>query len=270
MVMITINKDLCKMDGICTMACPMNVLVQDEKRTIPRIAHNEECISCGQCVSICPNTAVIHNDFPIEQITEIKQDLQIPPEHLMEFLKSRRSIRALRDKPVEKELIEQVIEGARFAPTALNIQSTKYIVIQDKEILKRIVELTVQSQARQIAQAAQTLSSFPILVSEFNKGRDKILHDAPVLIFFHADINDEFTEVNASLALHNAALISHSLGLGSFYAGYIVAVCQHDDDIPKLLSLPGNHRIYGALAMGYSKLKFKKRMDRKPAKITWL
>ena len=169
MVMITINKDLCKMDGFCTMVCPMNVLVQDEKKTFPRIAHKEECISCGQCVSICPNTAVIHNDFPIEQITEIKQDLQISPENLMEFLKSRRSIRALRDKPVEKELIEQVIEGARFAPTALNLQSTQYIVIQDKEILKRIVELTVQSQARQIAQDASTPSSFSIMASEFNK-----------------------------------------------------------------------------------------------------
>jgi nitroreductase len=223
----------------------MNVLVQDEKKTNPRIAHEEECISCGHCVSICPNAAVIHNDFPIEQITEIKQDIQIPPEQLMELLKSRRSIRALRDRAVEKELIEQVVEGARFAPTALNIQSTEYIVIQDKEILKRIVELTVQSQARQIA------------------------HDAPVLIFFHADINDECAEVNATLALHNAALISHCLGLGSFYAGYITEVCQHDDDIPKLLSLPGNHRIYGALAIGYPKLKFKKRMDRKPAKITW-
>ena len=188
----------------------------------------------------------------------------------MEFLKSRRSIRAFRDKPVEKELIEQVIEGARFAPTARNIQSTKYIVIQDKNILNSIVALTAQSQARQIEKGAQALSSFSILVSEFKNGRDKILHDAPVLIFFHANINDEFAEVNASLAFHNAALIIHSLGLGSFYAGYIVAVCQHDDDIPKLLSLPGNHRIYGALAMGYSRLKFKKRMDRKPAKITWL
>ncbi len=270
MATITINKDLCKMDGICTMACPMNVLVQDEKGTNPRIARIEECISCGQCVSICPNSAVIHSDFPLEQITEIKQDLQIPSEHLMEFIKSRRSIRALRDKTVEKELIEQVIEGARFAPSARNIQSTKYTVIQDREILKRIVELTVQSQARQIEQSAQPNSSFSILVSEFNKGRDKILHDAPVLIFFHADRNDEFAEVNASLALHNAALISHSLGLGSFFAGYIVDVCQHDDDIPKLLSLPSNHRIYGALALGYPKLKFKKRMDRKSAQITWL
>jgi nitroreductase len=45
---------------------------------------------------------------------------------------------------------------------------------------------------------------------------------------------------------------------------------ERDDRIAKLVSLPKTHKIYGALAMGYPRLKFKKWPDRNPVKATWM
>jgi nitroreductase len=91
------------------------------------------------------------------------------------------------------------------------------------------------------------------------------------LVLFCADsAGGSYANVNANLALHNAALAAEALGLGCFYAGFVVHAGERDDRIAKLISLPETHMIYGALAMGYPRLKFKKWPERNPAKITWI
>jgi nitroreductase len=76
--------------------------------------------------------------------------------------------------------------------------------------------------------------------------------------------------VNANLALHNAALAAEAVGLGCFYGGFVLLACDRDNSIARRLSLPETHKIYGALALGYPRAKFKKWPERNPAKITWV
>jgi nitroreductase len=96
-----------------------------------------------------------------------------------------------------------------------------------------------------------------------------ILFSAPCVLFFHADKSINFSDVNSSLAVQNAMLLCHSLGLGCFYAGYVVSACKRDNRIHHLLSIPNNHQVYGALAIGYPKFEYKKWIERRPAWIDW-
>jgi ferredoxin len=59
MIEINIDPNICKKDGLCTMACPLSILKQEEKGTIPKIDDTflAKCFRCGQCVSIYPRTA---------------------------------------------------------------------------------------------------------------------------------------------------------------------------------------------------------------------
>ena len=61
----------------------------------------------------------------------------------LEVLQARRSIRTgfLKDKPVPDELIEKILEAARWAPSAGNSQPWEFIVIRDLEIREKIVEI---------------------------------------------------------------------------------------------------------------------------------
>ncbi|MGC9435575.1 MAG: nitroreductase family protein [Methanomicrobiales archaeon] len=57
------------------------------------------------------------------------------------IIKSRRSIRAYRDEPVSGEIIRDVLDCARLAPTARNAQAWLFGVVTDGETLARLADL---------------------------------------------------------------------------------------------------------------------------------
>lgn len=289
---ITIDADVCKKDGLCAMTCMRAIFQQEEKKTIPKIVDPELCYSCGQCVAICTQGAISHSDYPRDAVHPIRSEYVPTYDQVLELIRSRRSKRLFKETTVERDVIEKILEAARFAPSGHNEQTTEFVVVQDKKILHEIGTLTAKGLKR-IAQpfrysigrmimrralgrrgAAYLGKMAPELeglASLFNRGTDWILREAPVLVLFCADSAAEyFARVNANLALHNAALAAETVGLGCFYTGFVVLASDRDGSIARLVSLPETHKIYGALAMGYPRLKFSKWPERKPARVTWV
>jgi nitroreductase/NAD-dependent dihydropyrimidine dehydrogenase PreA subunit len=294
MVEITIDADVCKKDGLCAMACTYGIFQQEEEGTIPKIDEVmlKKCYRCGHCVAICPHGAISHSHFPKGTVNPIDLGSLPSYDQVLELIRSRRSKRLFKDMPVQRDVLEKVLEAARFAPSQHNDQSTEFIVIQDKEILREITALTAEGIGklagytrnpigrmmmrralgrRGAAYVAELAPEMEGLVSLFKSGTDWILREAPVLVLFCADsAGGSFAGINANLALHNAALAAETVGLGCFYAGFVVTVGERDDRIASLVSLPETHMIYGALAMGYPQLTFKKWPERNPAKVKWV
>lgn len=289
---ITIDADVCLKDGLCTLVCTRAVFHQEEKNTVPKIDGRKRCFGCGQCVSICPQGAISHSSYPKGMVHPIRPDHIPSYDQVLELIRSRRSKRLFKKKAVEREVIEKVLDAARFAPSGHNEQSTEFVVVLESKIIHEIAVLTTGYLGKLVQQVrnpvSRTFLQFVLgrrstayvanlapemehLVSLFNSGTDWILRKPPVLVLFHADsAGGTFAGVNANLAIQNAALAAETLGLGCFYAGFVVIAGGRDDSIAKLLSLPATHKIYGALAMGYPRLKFNKWPERKPAKVTWM
>ena len=59
---------------------------------------------------------------------------------VLSAIRERRSIRSYADSPVEPEKLEKVLEAARLAPSASNRQNWKFVVVQDKATIARLVE----------------------------------------------------------------------------------------------------------------------------------
>ncbi|RLE80279.1 MAG: hypothetical protein DRJ51_06115, partial [Thermoprotei archaeon] len=57
---------------------------------------------------------------------------------IMECLKRRRSVRKFKSKPLPLSLVLEVLEAARWAPSAHNAQPWRFIVIRDKEVKERL------------------------------------------------------------------------------------------------------------------------------------
>jgi nitroreductase/ferredoxin len=294
MIEITIDTDVCKKDGLCAMACPRGILVQEETGTSPNIVEDylEKCFQCGQCVAICPYGAISHSHFPDGTVNPIKAE-QVPTyDQVLELIRSRRTKRLFKAAPVEKEVIEKVIEAARFAPSGHNEQTTEFVVIQDKKLLKKIATLTAEGLEKLVGytknpigrmmmrramgrRGAEYVAMLAVemegLVSMFKSGIDWIFRDAPVLLLFCADsAGGSSASINANLALQNATLAAETVGLGCLYSGFVVFTSDRDDSIAQLISLPDTHQIFGALLMGYPRLKFNKWPERNPAKVTWM
>jgi nitroreductase/NAD-dependent dihydropyrimidine dehydrogenase PreA subunit len=284
---IQIDAEQCKKCGTCVQICPADLFVQEAKGTVPKIIDTANCLDCGHCVAICPNEAISHSSFPSGSIHPVHSEMLPNTEQLMELLRSRRSIREFRNKPVEQAAIEQVIEGARFAPSAHNVQSTEFIVIQDKAVLSQILKITVAqlnlwskilknpllrlyNRFVTHTNLDELVKSFTKIVCEYEQGKDLVLHDAPTLLLFHADKNAGFASTNANLALQNASLVCETLGLGAFYTGFVIFACDFNKQIAKMLELPPQHKIYGGLAIGYPKFRYHNWIERHPAHIKWL
>ena len=294
MVEITHDAARCKKCGFCAMTCALKVLRQEERGTIPRVneARLESCVRCGQCVAICPQGALSHSHFPAGTVHPIRSEIVPTYDQVLELIRSRRSKRAYKEKPVEKDAIEKVLEAARFGPSGHNKQSTEFVVVQDPETRHEIGALTAKG-LRKLAQPFKSAIGRMImrrilgprgaaylgemapemegLADLYDEGTDLILREAPVLILFCADsVGGTFAGTNANIAVHNAALAAEALGLGCYYTGFVVIVSERDDSIARLVGLPETHKIYGALAMGYPRLEFKNWPERNPASVTWL
>jgi nitroreductase/NAD-dependent dihydropyrimidine dehydrogenase PreA subunit len=294
--MITMDSNRCKKDGNCALVCPNGIFVQREKLTIPEVMDEESCIGCGQCVAICPQSAISHSEFPSTTIRPIQVEQMPTSEQVMTLLKTRRSIRAFRDKPLAKDTIETIIDGARFAPSGHNSQSTEFLVVRDRAVLSKLSALVIEYlkfeikrfsnplfrtmallSDRELAESGlHEIPGFKRMVQMFESGADPILNGAQVLLAFHARRTVGFADVNAQLALQNASLVAHALGIGHFYTGWVLSPCRAprarawNRRIPDLLGIPPGNLLYGALALGHPTHRFKKMIERKHPQIRWV
>jgi len=286
-----LDKEKCTACGLCAEVCGLDVIIHNGN-ACPTVNRGTYCHACGHCVAICPQGAISHSHFPEGTVTAIDPENVPTFEQVRELIRSRRSKRTFRDKPVERDVIEKILDVARFGPSGHNEQSTEFVVVQDREIIRQITDQTARGLTRMsmpfkyaigrlimrfmlgrrgaeyVGELAPELAG---LVELYNDGTDIILHEPPLLILFCADsVGGTFAGTNANLAVHNAALAAEALGLGCFYPGFLVYVSESNDTIGELVGLPETHKIYGALAMGYPRAKFKKWPERNPTKVKWI
>ncbi len=57
---------------------------------------------------------------------------------VLEAIKSRRSIRQFTDEPLEKDVLERLLDAARWAPTASNQQRWRFVVVTDPSVKQLI------------------------------------------------------------------------------------------------------------------------------------
>jgi len=139
----------------------------------------------------------------------------------LEVLKKRRSIRSYKDKPISKAILQQVIDAARYAPTARNVQPWEFVVIILPETLKKISDLA--ENGRFIGQAKAC-------IAVFCQDTKYYLEDG-------------------CAATVNILLAATTLGLGSCWvAGDKKPYCNQ---IIELLDIPASFKLISLVALGY-------------------
>lgn len=141
----------------------------------------------------------------------------------LEVLKTRRSIREYKDKPIPKEVLERIVDAARFAPTARNEQPWEFIVVVEKETLNKIAGLT--DHGKFIAQAA-----------------------ACILVFCK---DTKYYLEDGCAATENILIAATALGIGSCWvAGDKKPYCRQ---IHELLNVALSFKLVSMVSLGYPK-----------------
>ncbi|MGE4505758.1 MAG: nitroreductase family protein, partial [Desulfovibrionaceae bacterium] len=201
--LILIDRDKCKKDCICELECPFDLIYYGEDG-YPRIrkAAKKQCIACGHCVTVCPHQAFDLKLLRLENCEPIDRELLPESEEVAMFIKSRRSIRTFRKKPVDRETLSWMLDVARYAPSAHNVQPVRWIMVSDREKIQRLAGIIIEWMA------AHKL--YPGVVRAWrNEGEDKVLRHAPHLAVAYARTDGENPAEDCSIATTYLELAGH-------------------------------------------------------------
>jgi nitroreductase/NAD-dependent dihydropyrimidine dehydrogenase PreA subunit len=288
--MIVIDSTKCTQCGLCFEVCPNYVLALSESQEI-QVKYPEQCCVCGHCVAICPENALIHQEISAEKFEDLPV-IKISPESMRILLLSRRSIRAFKEKSVPKELIEQMIEVGIHAGTSSNGQTENFVVIQDRKFLseleKMVIEILWDKGMKYLgSEIGQKLAKTRLgdeMVREAipyhhiiknrrqnNQLAGMVFRNAPLVMVIHGLRTNFMAHANCSIAARNMEIMAKTMSLGTCWAGFLsVAAHLAKKKIERVLEIPDDHSIYGAMMVGYPKFEYKKIIPRKEREVRWI
>jgi len=271
--LLSIDESKCKKDGLCAADCPTVIIQFKDKDSFPEIVPGGDkmCLRCGHCVAVCPHGALSHADVPLADCMPIGKEASVTHAQAVQFLRSRRSVRHFKDQPVEKEKLQQLIEIARYAPTASNSQLLEWIVIDDPEKIHGLAEMVIEWVRRVLEKDPEPVNApyMPLLAFAWDMGMDVILHGSHNLVVATAPKEDSNGMVDLTLALSYLELAAPSLGLGTCWAGLLQGALHSYKPLKQALGIPENHPHHYPMMIGYPKVKYYRMPERKKPKITW-
>ena len=136
----------------------------------------------------------------------------------MEVVKTRRSIRRYKPDPIPDEILNQILETARIAPSAAHRQPWHFIVVKNPETKKK---LEISSWAS----------------------------EAPVVIVGCGDANvsARWYMVDLAIAFEHIVLAAANFGLGTCWMGKLGI----DETIKKVLNIPEHIKVVAITPLGY-------------------
>lgn len=155
---------------------------------------------------------------------------------IFEAIHERRSVRKYKEKNVEEEKIEKVLNAARWAPSWANTQCWRFVVVKDKKIRNELASALSKNNP-----ATDSVKTAPVVivgcaekeVSGYKKGE-------PV-----TEKGDWFM-FDCGLAMQNLMLGAKALGLGTVQVGYF-----NSEKVKEILSLPNGIIPVAMTPLGY-------------------
>jgi nitroreductase len=145
--------------------------------------------------------------------------------NVFETVQARRSIRAYLDKPIPQDKLERILEAARLAPSAVNIEPWHFIVVTSAE--KRKI-LSKGLYAKFVAQA-------PLVIVACGNKKS----------------SPDWYTIDTALAVENMILTAVGEGLGTCCVGSF-----NEKEVATLLEVPKDYEVLLMVTVGYPKEKF--------------
>lgn len=252
---VVIDKEKCVGCAKCVKDCVASALfIKDGKACF-----REGCIECGHCFAICPVGAVDMPEYDKSDCVGITNLSEIDSETLLQGIKSRRTVRQYKDKPVEKEKIDMILKAGQYAPTGANSQNVAFTVLGSKQDeLERECVKIFRAGVGVGSVFSKSLKNTEITDNFFFKG-------APLVI-----VVSGHSEVNATIAAAYMELTANSLGLGVLYSGFFCGCTKINPKIRTALKLPKGHKAVCCLIIGYPDVKYERIAPRKEREVKTL
>lgn len=167
----------------------------------------------------------------------------------LELIRRRRSCRAFAQEVPAREVLEEIVEAGRYAPSGMNRQYARFLVAQGETVKKLSA---VVSRLREDYQAKDCTYGAPVLVFVTNK-------------------EDNFNaKYDTGCAMQNMMLAASAVGVGSVWINQFGPLSQ-DEELRGILGLEEGEIVGAALALGKPAGElFTGLRENTGHKVTWL
>lgn len=167
-----------------------------------------------------------------------------------ELITQRQSVRKYRNKEVEKEKLQTIIEAVHTAPSACNSQPWKLIIVDRPELKNEVAKATFNK-----------LVSFNKFTLEAPVIAVLVIEKPKLIAKIGGSIkNQEYPQYDIGIAAEHFCLQAAELGLGTCMIGWF-----NEAKIQKLLSIPQKKKIGLVITLGYAPEDYRlRKKNRKP------
>lgn len=195
--------------------------------------------------------------------------IEIRDGDLLSLMRGRRSVRRLLPDPVPDEMVLQILEAGRWAPSPHGTQPWRFVVVTQPETKRRLTEVMASSWEHNLTMDGE---STEVIARRLAGSRRRML-EAPVLILLCLYLEEldrysdperqqaEYTMAIQSLGAcsQNMLLMAYRLDLD---AGWMCAPLFCPDIVRDVLDLPQNHIPHALFPVGYAAADPKRRERR--------
>ncbi len=158
-----------------------------------------------------------------------------------EMLIERRSIRKYKDEIVSQEVMKEIVDVAKFAPSWANYQIARYNFITDEAIIRKIAEKGVNGFAYNINTLKNAKNVAVISFVHGQSGKLDLANDE-----YTTSKSNQWEMFDAGIACQTFCLASHEKGIGTCIFGVI-----DDIEISKIINLPEDETVAVVVTYGY-------------------
>ncbi|HOW17176.1 MAG TPA: nitroreductase family protein [bacterium] len=146
---------------------------------------------------------------------------------VLDVIKLRKSVRAYdKEKQVSDESLLKILEAARLAPSAKNVQEWKFMVVKDRKILKDLVPACKEQKF---------VGDCSCVIAACSNETEYVMTCGQAAYV-----------VDLSIAVAHMSLVAAELGIGSCWLGAF-----HEDRVKGVLNIPSEYRVVALLTLGY-------------------
>lgn len=175
-------------------------------------------------------------------------------EDIFDIIKTRRSVREYKDEAIPDKEIEFLIDCARYAPSGFNMQPWSFLVIKNKEVLRKLSEAGKKAMIpllEPVKDASPKAKEFLVFLK--TKGTD-MFYNVPVLIIILGNKSAMTADWDCAMAAQNMMLAAHSKGIGSCWIGGVLPALM-DEGLLKELGAPEGYKAVAPVIFGYPRGK---------------
>jgi len=167
----------------------------------------------------------------------------------LQLINRRQSVRRYQNKPVEREIIQQ-LDAVQIAPSACNSQPWKLIIVDEPELKDKVANATFSK----IVSFNKFTLQAPVMAV-------LVLEKAKLVAQIGGSLkNMEYPQIDIGIAAEHFCLQAAELGLGTCMIGWF-----DEKKIQKLLHIPKKRKIGLVISLGYAPEDYKLRKKiRKP------